>query len=85
MPKTLPNPKITPETMKIGFSHLQRPNLGSRLVIFVGNPFIPRMLVLTIRGMEIVTVLAMHRHNPTSICLVQVHGVLNKNGEPSKT
>ncbi|KAK9130405.1 hypothetical protein Sjap_010892 [Stephania japonica] len=38
----------------------------SRLVIFVENPFIPRMLVLTIRGMEIITVLAMHRHNPTS-------------------
>ncbi|KAK9085511.1 hypothetical protein Sjap_025922 [Stephania japonica] len=61
--------------------HSQSQIARSRLVIFVGNPFIPRMLVLTIRGMEIITVLAMHRHNPTSTCLGQVHGFLNKNGE----
>ncbi|KAK9090840.1 hypothetical protein Sjap_024017 [Stephania japonica] len=44
----------------------QSQHATSRLVIFVENPFIPRMLVLTIRGMEIITVLAMHRHNLTS-------------------
>ncbi|KAK9117656.1 hypothetical protein Sjap_016603 [Stephania japonica] len=54
-------------TVENSTARLGRTQTRSRLVIFVGNLFIPRMLVLTIRGMKIITVLAMHRHNPTSV------------------
>ncbi|KAK9103032.1 hypothetical protein Sjap_020286 [Stephania japonica] len=47
------HPKL--ELFVVGLVGKKTSRRTSRLVIFVRNPFIPRMLVLTIRGMEIIT------------------------------